>query len=146
MAVCSQCGSQDITFKREATGTVSSTTSVRRKKGASNKTSVGLFSSGEHTNKTKSSKATQSVRGYRTIGMCNDCGFTWEIQNEVSKNNKPHNFSKKVDLILCIFLGYLGIHKFYEGNIGMGFLYMVTGGLVGIGWIVDIIRIVRMPD
>lgn len=41
--------------------------------------------------------------------------------------------------ILCLFLGFLGVHKFYENKIGMGILYLLTGGLFGIGWLVDII-------
>lgn len=49
--------------------------------------------------------------------------------------------SKVAALLLCIFLGTLGIHHFYAGNVGMGVLYLLTGGLCGIGWIVDIIRI-----
>lgn len=46
-----------------------------------------------------------------------------------------------VALLLCVFLGYWGIHYFYTGKIGMGIIYLITGGLCGIGWIVDIIRI-----
>lgn len=49
--------------------------------------------------------------------------------------------SKTAALLLCIFLGYLGVHRFYVGKIGTGVLYLLTGGLVGIGWIVDIITI-----
>lgn len=49
--------------------------------------------------------------------------------------------SKKTALLLCIFLGYFGVHQFYVGKIGKGLLYLFTGGLFGIGWIVDIIKI-----
>lgn len=49
--------------------------------------------------------------------------------------------SKTTALLLCIFLGAFGIHRFYVGKIGTGLLYMFTGGLCGIGWIVDIILI-----
>lgn len=49
--------------------------------------------------------------------------------------------SKTVTLILCIFLGYLGVHKFYVGKIGGGLLYLLTGGLFGLGWLIDIIVI-----
>lgn len=49
--------------------------------------------------------------------------------------------SKTVALLLCIFLGPLGIHRFYVGKIGTGLLYLFTMGLFGIGWIVDIVRI-----
>lgn len=56
--------------------------------------------------------------------------------------------SKTVGLLCCIFGGYLGIHYFYVGRLGMGLLYLLTMGLFGIGWIVDIIRIAigKFPD
>ncbi len=47
-----------------------------------------------------------------------------------------------VTLLLCIFLGELGVHHFYAGRIGKGILYLLTLGLLGIGWIIDIIFIV----
>ena len=50
--------------------------------------------------------------------------------------------SKTTDLLLCIFLGTLGVHRFYEGKIGTGILWLCTLGLFGIGWIVDIVLIV----
>ena len=48
--------------------------------------------------------------------------------------------NKWVAFLLCLLLGYLGAHYFYVGKIGMGILYLLTLGLVGIGWIVDIVR------
>ncbi|WP_369294989.1 NINE protein [Acutalibacter sp.] len=53
---------------------------------------------------------------------------------------------KIVALLLCIFLGTFGVHKFYEGKIGMGLLYLFTFGLFGIGWLVDIIIILTKPN
>ena len=44
------------------------------------------------------------------------------------------------DLILVIALGWLGIHKFKEKKIGMGFLYMFTFGLFYVGWFYDIYK------
>jgi restriction system protein len=49
--------------------------------------------------------------------------------------------SKTVALILCIFFGCLGVHRFYVGKIGTGIIYIFTGGLFTIGWIIDIIKI-----
>ncbi len=49
--------------------------------------------------------------------------------------------SKTTALLLCIFLGEFGIHKFYVGKAGMGILYLLTLGLFGIGWFIDIILI-----
>lgn len=48
--------------------------------------------------------------------------------------------NEKIDLILCIFLGWCGVHKFYEGDIKAGLIYLFTFGLFGIGWIVDFIN------
>ncbi len=56
---------------------------------------------------------------------------------------KPKN--KWVALLLLLFLGFFGGHKFYEGKIGMGILYIFTGGLFGIGLIVDFIAILCKP-
>lgn len=49
--------------------------------------------------------------------------------------------SRKTALLLCIFLGWLGIHRFYTGKIGTGIIWMFTGGAFVIGWIIDIITI-----
>ena len=49
--------------------------------------------------------------------------------------------SKIAALLLCIFLGGIGIHRFYVGKVGTGILYLFTGGLFGIGVLVDIINI-----
>lgn len=59
-------------------------------------------------------------------------------------NKRP--ISKWVSFVLCLLLGYYGIHKFYEGRIAMGVVYLLTGGLFGIGWLVDIILILLKPD
>lgn len=44
-------------------------------------------------------------------------------------------------LVLCILLGVLGVHRFYVGKIGTGLLWLFTGGMFGIGWIVDLVLI-----
>lgn len=58
----------------------------------------------------------------------------------------PSPKSKWVSLFLCIFLGAFGIHKFYEEKILMGILYICTGGLLGIGVIIDIIALIFKPN
>lgn len=44
-----------------------------------------------------------------------------------------------IELVLCVLLGYVGVHRFYAGKVKSALLYLFTGGLVGIGWIVDIV-------
>lgn len=54
--------------------------------------------------------------------------------------------SKWVALLLCLFLGFFGGHKFYEGKIGTGLLYMFTGGIFIIGAVIDFFNILGKPD
>ena len=49
--------------------------------------------------------------------------------------------SKVVALILAIFLGELGIDRFYLGYIGTGILKLITCGGFGIWWLIDLIMI-----
>lgn len=46
-----------------------------------------------------------------------------------------------VTLLLCIFLGNLGAHRFYAGKIGTGVLQLLTLGGCGIWSIIDFIMI-----
>lgn len=57
---------------------------------------------------------------------------------------RPKN--KWVAFFLCLFLGFFGGHKFYEGKIGMGILYLCTFGLFMIGWLIDLFRILNKPN
>ncbi|MFN8395630.1 MAG: TM2 domain-containing protein [Bacteroidia bacterium] len=50
--------------------------------------------------------------------------------------------SQLVAFLLCLFLGYLGIHRFYLGYTGIGILELLTAGLCGILTLIDFIRII----
>ena len=50
--------------------------------------------------------------------------------------------SNTVALLLCFFLGFLGVHRFYVGKIGTGVLMLVTLGGLGIWNLIDFIIIV----
>ena len=40
--------------------------------------------------------------------------------------------------ILLTFFGLFGIHRFYMGKLVTGIVYLLTGGLFGIGWLLDL--------
>ena len=68
-------------------------------------------------------------------GICVKCGARLE----------PAGTGEKewlIALLLCVFLGYLGIHRFYTGHIGIGIIQLLTGGGCGIWTLIDLIMIV----
>lgn len=57
-------------------------------------------------------------------------------------HGRPKN--KWIAFFLCL-LTVCG-HKFYEGKVGMGILYLCTMGLFGVGWIIDIVTLAMKPN
>lgn len=96
--------------------------------------------------------------------VCPKCGKQVEkLQNNNEKNIVINNNAvansavpaymiagkaknKWVSFLLCLFLGYFGAHKFYEGKILLGVLYLLTAGLFGIGIIIDLILLLFKPN
>ncbi|MFM2376473.1 MAG: hypothetical protein RLZZ165_1570 [Bacteroidota bacterium] len=54
----------------------------------------------------------------------------------------PNKSQLVIVLLLCWFLGYLGIHRFYTGHIGIGLVQLLTFGGCGIWVLIDFILIV----
>lgn len=50
-------------------------------------------------------------------------------------NVRPKN--KMTAMLLCVFGGVIGLHRFYTGKIGTGLLYLFTGGFGGLGILID---------
>lgn len=65
-------------------------------------------------------------------------------QNTVAVTGKAKN--KWVAFFLCLFFGFFGAHKFYEGKTGMGILYLCTFGLCMFGIIIDLITLLFKPN
>lgn len=88
--------------------------------------------------------------------ICIHCGKQVELlkhepvyaQQINVKNQYKSNCEKNkwIAFILCLLFGTLGVHKFYEGKIALGILYLCTGGLFCVGWIVDLIKLFFKPN
>jgi TM2 domain-containing membrane protein YozV len=46
-----------------------------------------------------------------------------------------------ITLILALFFGFFGVHRFYTGKVGTGILMLVTAGGCGIWWLIDLVMI-----
>lgn len=49
--------------------------------------------------------------------------------------------SRLVTLLLCVYFGVFGGHRFYVGKTGTGIIWLLTFGCLGIGFLVDLILI-----
>ncbi|MBR3679329.1 MAG: TM2 domain-containing protein [Oscillospiraceae bacterium] len=49
--------------------------------------------------------------------------------------------SKVGAILITFFFGGLGVHRFMTGQIGTGVLFLLTGGVFGIGWLIDLIKV-----
>jgi len=67
------------------------------------------------------------------------------INNVNVNNGNVSNKSRSTAGILCAlgFLGFGGLHRFYTGHIFSGTVYLLTYGLLGIGTVVDLMRLLR---
>ena len=89
--------------------------------------------------------------------FCTNCGDNLRYQYNMNPNMNPgmnpnininvnamaqvSPKSRIVAAVLCFFFGCFGVHRFYVGKAGTGFLYLFTAGLFGIGALVDFIMI-----
>lgn len=89
----------------------------------------------------------KSVKNYETTEKVSANIQPTKANYDYNKSAPIHKkmCDKVVSVLLCLFLGGVGAHKFYEGKIGMGVLYILTAGLFGIGSLVDFIVILCKP-
>jgi len=86
-------------------------------------------------------------------GFCSSCGAIIKKDAEICPKcgvRQKMIFSGKMDvsaswltlLLLSIFLGQLGVDRFYVGKIGTGILKLITLGGCGVWWLIDLIMII----
>lgn len=78
--------------------------------------------------------------------FCSNCGTnSIATGGSSSIQQRQNSISEKSGLtafLLCLFLGSLGVHRFYVGKIGTGILMLLTSGGLGIWYLYDLITIV----
>ncbi|MBF0345546.1 MAG: TM2 domain-containing protein [Nitrospirae bacterium] len=57
------------------------------------------------------------------------------------KEDQVSEKSRLVTLLLCVFLGWAGGHRFYCNKIGTGLIMLFTGGGMGLWFFIDFIMI-----
>ncbi|GMO66319.1 MAG: TM2 domain-containing protein [Treponemataceae bacterium] len=72
--------------------------------------------------------------------ICPKCGVR---QNPARGSGAETNSQWTTLLIISIFLGELGIDRFFVGKVGTGILKLVTLGGCGVWWIIDLITIAQ---
>ncbi len=78
--------------------------------------------------------------------VINNSNTNTNVNNNINRALGARLRNKWVAFFLCLFLGFFGAHKFYEGKFGMGIVYLFTGGLFGIGWFIDIFALLFKPN
>ena len=86
--------------------------------------------------------------------VCLNCGCATQsfaaqanpqpVAQPLYTNKDPFDSDKDwlVTLLLCLFLGGLGIHRFYAGRVITGVLQLITAGFFGIWQLIDIICLI----
>ena len=69
--------------------------------------------------------------------------FKSSTSKTVTENTQFHSKPTTVEMIATIFFGYLGIHKFMNGEIMKGVLYFATLGGFGLLWVYDAYKVLN---
>lgn len=69
--------------------------------------------------------------------ICPTCGV-----RQPSCQKKSDDSRWLTTLLLCWFVGYFGVHRFYTGYTAIGVIQLLTGGGCGIWWLIDFIKII----
>lgn len=71
------------------------------------------------------------------IGWIIDLFLMPMLEDKAERRFQGGEDNYSIAWVLLTFLGFFGIHRFYQGKIGTGLLYLFTLGLFGVGVIYD---------
>jgi TM2 domain-containing membrane protein YozV len=72
------------------------------------------------------------------VGWIVDLFLIPAMDREADWRYAPGPLDYTVAWILLTFLGLFGVHRFYMGKWLTGILWLVSGGLFGLGWLFDL--------
>jgi len=75
--------------------------------------------------------------GVLGIGWIIDLFLIPSMNDEACERYQEGPFDYSLAWVLLFFVGALGIHHFYLGNIVLGLIWLFTGGLCGVGLLYD---------
>lgn len=75
--------------------------------------------------------------GLLGIGWIIDLFLIPQMDREADIKYVEGNINYTIAWVLLTFLGLFGVHRFYLGKIGTGIIYLLTGGIFGIGYLYD---------
>lgn len=80
------------------------------------------------------------------IGWIIDIFLVPSMDREAERRYAAGDKDYTVAWVLQTFLGPLGIHRFYLGKWATGLLWLVSGGLFGLGWAYDFLTLNEQID
>jgi TM2 domain-containing membrane protein YozV len=75
------------------------------------------------------------------IGWLFDLFIMESLERSAERKYKEGKYDYTVAWILLTFLGFFGVHRFYLGKWWTGLLYLLTGGLLTIGYYYDFLKL-----
>ena len=78
--------------------------------------------------------------GLLGIGWLVDLFLIPSMSREASEQHCPGEVDYTIAWLLLMFLGMFGMHRFYQGKVFTGLIYLLTGGLFLVGYIYDVFQ------
>ncbi|MCS7468555.1 TM2 domain-containing protein [Stieleria sp. ICT_E10.1] len=84
--------------------------------------------------------------GVFLIGWIVDLFLIPSMAEDASRRYRRGRIDYTLCWVLHTFLGLFGVHRLYMGKIFTGVLYLLTGGLLGVGFVYDLLTLNEQID